>query len=80
MDNIHDVIGFDRCANLDCLRELSDDPVMVSTTRHARRFCSVACVSPGEQAWQRTIHSNVLANEEGRPETMEETVRRLHLP
>ena len=55
MPNAHDVVGFDRCANLDCRRRLTLDCVTVTTTRSVLRFCRVDCIGPGQAAWRRMV-------------------------
>lgn len=40
-DNIHEVIGWHRCANLACRRQLGLDPVTLITSTRVRRFCTV---------------------------------------
>ena len=39
-----------RCANELCQKPLDDDPVIVVTTCHVRRFCHVECVIVGYHA------------------------------
>lgn len=49
--NIHEVIGWFNCANLNCHKPLSTDHVTLTTTAHMRRFCCVPCIVEGETAW-----------------------------
>jgi len=51
MRSIHERIGWFNCANLNCRRELGQDPVILITTAHMRRFCSVECITDGQAAW-----------------------------
>lgn len=53
--DVHDVIGWHRCANIDCLQELEVDHVVLLTTAHMRRFCSVECIGQGKEAWDDVI-------------------------
>lgn len=38
------------CANARCRAPLSTDHVIMLTTKHMRRFCSVECIAEGQQA------------------------------
>lgn len=55
MFNVHEVIGWFRCANLSCTAALHSDHVTLTTTTHVRRFCSVECIHEGQQAWHELI-------------------------
>ena len=39
-----------KCANRKCGRELTRDHVIMITTMHMRRFCSVECIAEGQRA------------------------------
>lgn len=62
MFNIHEVIGWFRCANLRCTTPLTGDHVTVTTTAHVRRFCSIECIHEGHQAWGDLIHQSDTAS------------------
>lgn len=72
--NVHEVIGWTTCANLRCLQQLTRDHVVMTTSAHLRRFCSVECIGEGQQAWTETIYEN--AKTDGR-EAMEATIARV---
>lgn len=55
--SIHQVIGWQHCANLRCRRPLQVDHVTLTTTTHIRRFCQVECVIDGFAAWHELIFS-----------------------
>jgi hypothetical protein len=56
--NIHEDIGWYRCANLNCRQPLGHDHVVLLTTAHLRRFCSVECIAAGQKAWQDAIYES----------------------
>lgn len=76
MVNIHNLIGWDRCANLDCQRLLTDDPVILLTTGRLRRFCLVSCIQDGQNAWHHAIYESSYSPDEGLI-NIDKTIRRL---
>lgn len=43
----------DYCTNPSCREPLGVDHVQLVTTGHVRRFCSVECIEPSRQAFER---------------------------
>jgi len=41
------------CTNPSCREPLGTDHVLLVTTAHVRRFCSVECIEPSRQAFER---------------------------
>lgn len=50
LSNIHEIVGWHNCANMRCQAALSVDHVVMTTTAHMRRFCSVGCIAEGQEA------------------------------
>jgi hypothetical protein len=74
MYNIHQMVGWDRCANLECQAVLGIDHVTLTTTRHIRRFCTVDCIGEGQQAWRNVL----FAQAEAPGEPIEDAVNSLY--
>jgi hypothetical protein len=49
------------CANLRCGRPLGVDHVILLTTMHMRRFCSVECIHEGQEAAYEKAYQEVVA-------------------
>jgi hypothetical protein len=47
------------CANLNCQKELKIDHVILLTTMHMRRFCSVECITEGQIAHYENLAQEV---------------------
>lgn len=58
--NIHQWLGWDRCANARCQVELGVDHVTLTTTAHVRRFCCVEHIADGQDAWNEVLQRSVL--------------------
>ena len=62
------------CTNPSCREPLGADHVLLVTTAHVRRFCSVECVEPSRQAFER---ARAAAYAETRGEPVDAFIARL---
>jgi hypothetical protein len=72
--NVHQWVGWDRCANLRCQQQLGPDHVTMTTTTKMRRFCCVEHIADGQDAWTQAIYATT------KGQTMEQALRDLYGP
>ena len=74
--DVHDIMGYDRCANPDCLIYLSLGHVTLITTTHVRRFCDVECITKGKEIADQIIYDSAMSGRDSSQELLDYLKRR----